>query len=174
MGTCEVVIRPPARTHAGTFFLAKIVLEAAFPGPPRHFRERLHETIHDLESEPTMTLDDKVTALPPGACASIPPGIIHTFRNDGAHPLRELNLNARRRRGPPPARAGGRRRSGPANHRADGRDRTAPRLPPTLTHRARGSVPDGGSAPALAYRKAACGLRLSGETTKVTSESTQA
>jgi oxalate decarboxylase/phosphoglucose isomerase-like protein (cupin superfamily) len=41
-----------------------------------------------------MTLDHEVTVLAPGAFASIPPGLIHTFRNDGVRPVRGLNVNA--------------------------------------------------------------------------------
>ena len=94
MGASEVVIKATGEDTGGAFFVAEIVLEAGFPGPPRHFHERLHETIYVLEGELTMTLGDEVTVLAPGAFASIPPGVVHTFRNDTAQPVRGLNVNA--------------------------------------------------------------------------------
>ena len=60
----------------------------------RHIHERLHEIIYVLEGELTMTLDDEVAVLAPGAFASIPPGVVHTFRNYGAQLVRGLNVNA--------------------------------------------------------------------------------
>jgi quercetin dioxygenase-like cupin family protein len=94
IGASEVVIKVTGEDTGGAFFVAEIVLEARFPGPPRHFHERLHETVYVLEGELTMTLGDKVAVLGPGGFASIPPGVVHTFRNDGAQPARGLNLNA--------------------------------------------------------------------------------
>ena len=94
MGASEVVIKATGVDTAGVFFVAEVVLEAGFAGPPRHFHERLHETIYVLEGELTMTLDDTVEVLEPGGFASIPPGVVHTFRNDGAEPARGLNVNA--------------------------------------------------------------------------------
>jgi quercetin dioxygenase-like cupin family protein len=94
MGASEVVIKATGEDTDGAFFFAEVVLEPGFPGPPLHFHERLHETIYVLEGELTMTLGDEVTVLSPGAFASIPPGVIHTFRNDGAQPVRGLNVNA--------------------------------------------------------------------------------
>ena len=93
MGASEVVIKATGEDTGGTFFVAEIVLETGFPGPPRHFHERLHESVYVLEGELTMTLDDETAVLTPGAFASIPPRVVHTFRNDGARPARGLNVN---------------------------------------------------------------------------------
>ncbi len=54
----------------------------------------MHETSYVLEGELTLTLDGTVERLGPGSFAPIPPGAVHTFRNDGAHPARGLNANA--------------------------------------------------------------------------------
>lgn len=94
MGASEVVIKATGEDTGGAFFVAEVVLEAGFPGPPRHFHERLHETIFVLEGELTITLRDTVEVLGPGGFASIPPGVVHTFRNDGAQSARGLNVNA--------------------------------------------------------------------------------
>ena len=94
MGASEVVIKATGEDTGGAFFVAEIVLEAGFPGPPRHFHERLHETVYVLEGELTISLDDETAVLTPGAFASIPPGVVHTFRNDSVEPARGLNVNA--------------------------------------------------------------------------------
>jgi quercetin dioxygenase-like cupin family protein len=94
MGASEVVIKATGQDTGGAFFVAEVVLEAGFPGPPPHFHQRLHETIYVLEGELTLLLDGAVDRLGPGGFASIPPGAIHTFRNDGAHAARGLNVNA--------------------------------------------------------------------------------
>jgi len=94
MGASAVVIKATGEDTGGAFFVAEVLLEAGFPGPPRHFHRRLHETVYVLEGELTMTLGDKVAVLTPGDFASIPPGVVHTFRNNSAQPARALNLNA--------------------------------------------------------------------------------
>jgi quercetin dioxygenase-like cupin family protein len=94
MGASEVVIKATGADTGGAFFVAEVVLEGGFPGPPAHWHERLHETLYVLEGQLTMTLVDDVSVLGPGGFASIPPGTVHTFRNDGAAPVRGLNVNA--------------------------------------------------------------------------------
>lgn len=94
MGASEVVIKATGEDTGGAFFVAEVVLEARFPGPPPHFHERLHETLYVLEGELTMTVGETVDVLGPGGFASIPPGVVHTFRNDGDSPARGLNINA--------------------------------------------------------------------------------
>jgi quercetin dioxygenase-like cupin family protein len=94
MGASEVVIKATGEDTGGAFFVAEVVLEAGFLGPPRHFHTRLHETIYVLEGELTMTLDDTDAVLAAGVFASIPPGVVHTFRSDSRQPVRGLSVNA--------------------------------------------------------------------------------
>jgi len=94
MGASEVVIKATGEDTGGSFFVADLSLEAGFPGPPRHFHKRLHETVYVLDGELTMILGDEVAVLGPAGFASIPPGVVHTFRNDSARLARALNINA--------------------------------------------------------------------------------
>jgi quercetin dioxygenase-like cupin family protein len=94
VGASEVVIKATGADTGGAFFVAEVVLEAGFPGPPPHFHERLHETLYVVEGELTLTLEERVEVLAAGGFASIPPGVVHTFRNDGRVPARGLNVNA--------------------------------------------------------------------------------
>jgi quercetin dioxygenase-like cupin family protein len=94
MGASEVVIKVTGNDTGGAFFFAEVALEAGFPGPPPHFHERLHETLYVLEGRLTIAVDGREDRLGPGSFASIPPGVVHTFRNDGDEPARGLNVNA--------------------------------------------------------------------------------
>jgi quercetin dioxygenase-like cupin family protein len=94
MGASEVVIKATGEDTGGAFFVAEVVLEAGFPGPPPHFHERLHESLYVLSGEVVLTLDGRDELLRAGSFASIPPGVVHTFRNDGAPPVRARDINA--------------------------------------------------------------------------------
>ena len=47
-----------------------------------------------VEGEMTFTLADGDVAAPPGTVVLVPPGVEHGFRNDGATPVRMLNIHA--------------------------------------------------------------------------------
>jgi mannose-6-phosphate isomerase-like protein (cupin superfamily) len=47
-----------------------------------------------LEGELTFALDGGDVPAPPGTFVLVPPGVEHGFRNDGARPVRLLNLHA--------------------------------------------------------------------------------
>ena len=62
----------------------------------------LEEHVHDAEDdafyivqgEMTFTFGDEEIAAPPGTFVLVPPGVTHGFRNDGAVPVRMLNIHA--------------------------------------------------------------------------------
>jgi len=125
------------RGHRGALFVAEVVLEAGFRGPPRHFHERLHETIYVLEGELTMTLGDDVAVLAPGVDTAGRLAYLSQRRRT-AGPWTERQRAGGL--GALLARARGRRRCGRAEARAHGRDRIAARLPPSLTRRRLGAI----------------------------------
>ena len=94
MGASEVVIKATAEDTGGAFVVTEVLLEGGFAGPPRHYHQRLHETLYLLEGEMVLTVGEDEAVLGPGGFASIPPGTVHTFRNDGERPVRALNVNA--------------------------------------------------------------------------------
>jgi mannose-6-phosphate isomerase-like protein (cupin superfamily) len=93
IGATSTTIKADGARTAGTFFLAETRLEPGFPGPPPHVHERLHDMFYVLEGALTMRLGDRTVALASGAFACVPPGVVHTFRNDGDTPVRFLNFN---------------------------------------------------------------------------------
>jgi len=130
MGASEVVIKATGDGTGGAFFVAEVVLEAGFPGPPGHFHERLHETM--LEGELTMTLGDDVAVLAPGVDTAGRLAYLSQRRRT-AGPWTERQRAGGL--GASLARARGRRRCGRAKAGAHGRDRIAALLPPSLTRR---------------------------------------
>jgi mannose-6-phosphate isomerase-like protein (cupin superfamily) len=46
-----------------------------------------------LEGTLTLRLGDRTIEASPGSFACVPPGVVHTFRNDSGGPVRLLNFN---------------------------------------------------------------------------------
>ena len=46
-----------------------------------------------LEGTLTLRLGDRTIEAGPGSFACVPPGVVHTFANDGEGPVRLLNFN---------------------------------------------------------------------------------
>ena len=46
-----------------------------------------------LEGTLTLRLDDQTVDAGPGSFACVPPGVVHTFRNNSDGPVRLLNFN---------------------------------------------------------------------------------
>jgi mannose-6-phosphate isomerase-like protein (cupin superfamily) len=64
----------------------------------RELDEHVHEAEDDafyiVQGEMTFTFGDEEIAAPPGTFVLVPPGVVHGFRNDGAVPVRMLNIHA--------------------------------------------------------------------------------
>jgi hypothetical protein len=59
-------------------------------GPPPHYHEVEDETFHVLEGRAEFFYDGKWTEVPVGTTVHIPKGLVHTFRNAGDQPLKQL------------------------------------------------------------------------------------
>lgn len=67
--------------------------EATVPpggGPPPHVHQREEEAFYVLEGEITFRLGDQKIVAGPGMFASIPPGKLHSFKNETNKPVRML------------------------------------------------------------------------------------
>jgi len=66
--------------------------------PGRELEEHVHaeedDAFYILEGEMTFTLGEEEVAAPPGTFVLVPPGVEHGFRNNGADPVRMLNIHA--------------------------------------------------------------------------------
>jgi mannose-6-phosphate isomerase-like protein (cupin superfamily) len=59
-----------------------------------HVHAAEDDAFYILEGELTFTFGDGDVAAPPGTFVLVPPGVQHGFRNDGAAPVRMLNIHA--------------------------------------------------------------------------------
>lgn len=92
-GPTAVTIKATGAETGSSFYLGEVVVAPGFPGPPPHFHEHLHDMFYVLDGTLTMRLGDETIELPEGGFACVPPGIVHTFSNPGAIPVRFLNFN---------------------------------------------------------------------------------
>ena len=65
------------------FNLAVIEIQAHRGGPPIHAHAAEDDSFYILEGELTFTVEDEVVVAGPGTFVLVPPGLQHTFRNDG-------------------------------------------------------------------------------------------
>ncbi len=59
-------------------------------GPPLHYHEHEDETFYVLEGQASFFADGKWTTVTPGSMVHAPRRSVHTFRNTGRSPLRQL------------------------------------------------------------------------------------
>src|SRR5882672_7239396 len=90
IGASSVALKAGSRETAGTFYCGEVDLEPGFAGPPPHVHERLHDMFYVLEGTLTVRLGEQTHQLPAGSFVCVPPGVVHTFRNDDATPVRFL------------------------------------------------------------------------------------
>ena len=92
-GSAQIVIKAAGEHTGGSFFLAESTLAPGFAGPPPHRHRELHDMFYVLDGTLTLRLGDRTIEAGPGSFACVPPGVVHTFSNDGDGPVRLLNFN---------------------------------------------------------------------------------
>lgn len=60
------------------------------PGPPPHYHEDCAEFLFVTAGSLGVMKDGIWGSLPPGGHVEIPPGVVHTFRNDGDQEVRAI------------------------------------------------------------------------------------
>jgi mannose-6-phosphate isomerase-like protein (cupin superfamily) len=105
MGVQPIVVGPGEGHRVGNVeFLARTVDTPRFNfaiieiEPGRELEAHTHDTEDDafyiVEGEMTFVFRGEEAAAPPGTFVLVPPGVEHGFRNDGAQPVRMLNIHA--------------------------------------------------------------------------------
>jgi quercetin dioxygenase-like cupin family protein len=92
-GAAQIVIKAAGEHTGGAFFLTESTLAPGFAGPPPHRHRQLHDMFYVLDGTLTLRLGDRTVEAAPGSFACVPPGVVHTFRNDSDGPVRLLNFN---------------------------------------------------------------------------------
>jgi mannose-6-phosphate isomerase-like protein (cupin superfamily) len=102
----QPIVVPPGHGHrvGNVEFLARTADTPRFNlgiveiAPGRELEAHVHDGEDDafyiLEGEMTFTFGAKSVPAPPGTFVLVPPGVEHGFRNDGAGPVRMLNVHA--------------------------------------------------------------------------------
>ena len=93
MGPSSLVIHASGETTAGTMYLGESTIAPGFPGPPPHTHEKLHDMFYVLEGALTVQVGDEIIEAGAGTFVGVPPGVVHTFRNETDAPVRILNFN---------------------------------------------------------------------------------
>jgi mannose-6-phosphate isomerase-like protein (cupin superfamily) len=100
-----IVVPPGAGHRVGNVeFLARTADTPRFTfgiidiAPGRVLEAHVHadedDAFYILEGEMTFTFGGEEAVATPGTFVLVPPGVEHGFRNDGAEPVRMLNLHA--------------------------------------------------------------------------------
>ena len=76
------------------FNLAVIEIQARRGGPPAHRHKDEDDAFYILEGELTFGVEGEEVVAGPGTFVLVPPGVEHTFRNDGDTPVRMVNVHA--------------------------------------------------------------------------------
>jgi quercetin dioxygenase-like cupin family protein len=92
-GQVQIFIKATGEQTGGSFFLSESTLAPGFAGPPPHRHRDLHDMFYVLDGRLTLRLGDREVEVGPGNFACVPPGVVHTFRNDSDGPVRVLNFN---------------------------------------------------------------------------------
>ncbi len=93
VGSATSVFKATRESTAGSFSLAEVTIRPGTSGPPPHSHRQLLDSFYVLEGTLTVLLDDEEVEAGPGTYACAPPGVVHTFANHSADPVRFLNLN---------------------------------------------------------------------------------
>ena len=76
------------------FNLAVIEIQPHRGGPPIHAHAAEDDAFYILEGELTFTVEDEVVVAVPGTFVLVPPGLQHTFANEGDTVVRMVNIHA--------------------------------------------------------------------------------
>jgi quercetin dioxygenase-like cupin family protein len=85
------IVRRPAADSGGEFVEMDFVLPAGCVPPPPHVHRQQVEEYEVLEGQFDVVVDGQWTTLAPGEIASVPVGVLHTFRNRSGAAVRVRN-----------------------------------------------------------------------------------
>lgn len=74
----------------GVVIALEVATPVGVPGPPPHYHEDCAETFFVTSGRLGVMKDEQWTSLGPGEQVEVPPGVVHTFRNDGGEEVRTI------------------------------------------------------------------------------------
>jgi mannose-6-phosphate isomerase-like protein (cupin superfamily) len=74
----------------GRVVALEVATPVGIPGPPPHYHEDCAESFFVTAGRLGVMRDGEWLTLEPGQQAEVPPGVLHTFRNDGDEEVRAI------------------------------------------------------------------------------------
>jgi mannose-6-phosphate isomerase-like protein (cupin superfamily) len=93
-GASTTVMKATAETTGGAFSLSEATFPPGMAGPPPHAHHHTTDTFYVLDGTLHLTVGERELDAPAGSYILVPPGVVHTFANTSAAPVRFLNINA--------------------------------------------------------------------------------
>lgn len=94
VGTTTIEMKATGEMTGGAFSISETTIPPGTAGPPPHLHEQLTDTFYVLEGSLRVQVGEREMTAPAGSFVLVPPGVAHTFANDGDTPARFLNINA--------------------------------------------------------------------------------
>ncbi len=80
-----------ADTH-GAYTLFEVTAPPHFGGPQPHWHLQMHESFYVLEGRLVIRLGERAITATPGAFILVPPGVVHSFANEDATPVKFMTV----------------------------------------------------------------------------------
>src|SRR3954454_13143946 len=80
--------------HSPRFNLSIITMAPGREGPAAHVHDDEDDAFYVLDDEIRFVVDDQEVVAGAGTFVLVPPGVVHTFMNPTASPVRVLNIHA--------------------------------------------------------------------------------
>ena len=93
-GAGTAVMKATAETTGGAFSMSEATFPPGMAGPPPHAHRHTTDTFYVLDGTLHLTVGERELDAPAGSYILVPPGVVHTFANTSAAPVRFLNINA--------------------------------------------------------------------------------
>ena len=93
-GASTTVMKATAATTGGAFSMSEATFPPGMAGPPPHAHRHTTDTFYVLDGTLHLTVGERELDAPAGSYILVPPGVVHTFANTSAAPVRFLNINA--------------------------------------------------------------------------------
>lgn len=88
----EIKFKATAEQSAGGMSTIHYRAPVGFPGPPAHYHRKMHEAFYCLEGTLAVEMNGQVSELAAGACAFVPPYVVHRFWNPSGSPVKFLAI----------------------------------------------------------------------------------
>jgi quercetin dioxygenase-like cupin family protein len=76
----------------GRLALIDMVYAPGFQGPSPHRHGEMYDCFYVIDGSLTFLADGRWVEAGPGTFVAVPPGVVHTFSNEGPEPARVLHL----------------------------------------------------------------------------------